>query len=57
MWAAVYDHQEVARLLLANGADPALKDTDGLTAAAWAAKNKRDEMVKLLNEAKSKPKL
>ena len=51
MWAAIYDHEDVARLLLEKGADPSLKDEDGLTAAAWAAKNKRDRMVQLLNDA------
>jgi len=50
MWAAVYDREEVARVLLEKGADPGLKDEDGLTASAWAARNNRDEMVQLLNE-------
>ena len=56
MWAAIYDYEDVARLLLEKGADPNLKDEDGLTAAAWAAKNKRTAMVELLNEAAKKQK-
>jgi len=56
MWAAVYDREEVARVLLEKGADPGLKDEDGLTASAWAARNNRDEMVQLLNEATKKRK-
>ena len=48
MWAAVYGHQDAARLLLSRGADAALKDNDGITAAEWAARNKRENVVLLL---------
>jgi ankyrin repeat protein len=55
MWAGVYGHEEAARLLMERGADPALKDEDGMTASAWAAKNKRDDMARLLRDAEKKP--
>jgi len=32
----------------------ALKDNDGMTAAAWAERNKRDELARLLREAEKK---
>ena len=54
MWAGVYGHQEVARLLLEKGANPNLKDETGLTASAWAAKNKRDDVAKFLQAAERK---
>ncbi len=33
MWAAVFGHDDAARLLLSRGADASLKDNDGITAA------------------------
>jgi ankyrin repeat protein len=54
MWAGVYGHDEAARVLMENGADPALKDEEGMTASAWAAKNKRDDMARLLRDAEKK---
>ena len=48
MWAAVYGNDEAARLLLNRGADASLKDNDGITAAQWAVRNKRDSVVALL---------
>ena len=54
--AAIYGYEDVARILLEKGADPELRDEDGLTAAAWAAKNKRDEMAQLLKDAAKKQK-
>jgi len=43
-----------AQLLLERGADPALKDNEGVTASAWATKNKRDDMAQMLREAEKK---
>ena len=54
MWAGVYGHEEAARLLIEKGADPGLKDNTGLSASAWAAKNKQDEMARLLKDAEAK---
>jgi ankyrin repeat protein len=36
------------------GAEPALKDEEGMTASAWAAKNKRDDVARLLRDAEKK---
>ena len=54
MWAGVYGHEQAARLLLEKGADPGLKDEDGMTAAAWAANNKHDDVAQLLLDAEKK---
>jgi ankyrin repeat protein len=54
MWAGVYGHKEAARVLIEKGADAGLKDEQGLTASAWAAKNKRDELAELLRDAENK---
>ena len=54
MWAGVFGHEQAARLLLEKGADAGLKDNDGTTAAAWATKNKRDDVAHLLLEAEKK---
>jgi ankyrin repeat protein len=35
-------------LLLSRGADASLKDSDGITAAEWAVRNKRDSVIQLL---------
>jgi len=40
--------------LIEKGADASLKDEQGLTASAWATKNKRDELAQLLHEAEKK---
>jgi ankyrin repeat protein len=48
MWSAVYGHDDAARLLLSRGADASLKDSDGITAAEWAVRNKRDSVIQLL---------
>jgi ankyrin repeat protein len=37
MWAAGYDHPDTIKLLLARGADPALRDNRGMTAQDIAA--------------------
>ena len=34
-----------------NGADPRLKDEDGVTASTWALKNGREDLAKMLREA------
>jgi ankyrin repeat protein len=39
------------QLLLNKGADARLKDVDGVTAAGWAAKNGRTNLVVILREA------
>jgi ankyrin repeat protein len=54
MWAAVYGHADVVRILLDSGADSRLKDEDGVTASAWALKNGRDDLAQLLREEESK---
>ena len=54
MWAGTYGQEEAAQVLLENGADAALKDEDGMTASAWAAKNNRDDMARLLRDAEKK---
>jgi len=48
MWSAVYGHDDAVRLLLSRGADASLKDSDGVTAAEWAVRNKREKVVQLL---------
>ncbi len=54
MWAGTYGREQAARLLMERGADPALKDNDGMTASAWAAKNNRDDLAQLLRDAEKK---
>jgi len=36
-WAAYYDHMNIAKLLIAKGADVNAKDREGLTPLNWAA--------------------
>jgi ankyrin repeat protein len=48
MYVASAGHAELVSELLKAGADPKLKDKDGMTALAWAAKYKRDNVVALL---------
>lgn len=54
MWAASYGQDEAVQILLNKGADPRIKDVDGVTAAGWAAKNKRGNLAMLLHEAEKK---
>jgi ankyrin repeat protein len=54
MWAGVYGQEGAARELIEKGADVSLKDEQGMTASAWAAKNRRDELAQLLHEAEKK---
>ena len=48
MWTAVFGHDEAARLLLSRGADASLKDNEGVTAAEWAVRNKRENVRVIL---------
>ena len=36
MWAAFHGRTEQVRVLIENGADPSLKDMDGMTAVHWS---------------------
>ena len=54
MWAASYGQDETVHILLSKGADPRLKDNDGVTAASWAAKNGRSNLALILREAEKK---
>ena len=54
MWAASYGQDETVHILLSKGADPRLKDNDGVTAASWAAKNGRSNLAIMLREAEKK---
>ena len=54
MWAAAFGHHEIAALLLARGANPRLKDEDGVTASAWATKNNQSDLANVLREAEKK---
>jgi ankyrin repeat protein len=38
------------------GADPKIKDVDGVTAAGWAAKNGRGNLIMILREAEKNSK-
>ena len=51
MWAASYGYDEAIQIMLNKGADPRIKDVDGLTAAGWAAKNGRGNLVMILRAA------
>ena len=54
MWAASYGQDEAVQILLRKGADPRLRDNDRITAAGWAAKNGRSNLVIMLREAEKK---
>ena len=49
MTAAAEGQLQVVRLLLQNGADPALKDADGDTAESFARQKGHGDVVKLLS--------
>jgi ankyrin repeat protein len=53
MFAAESCNVEIAKILLDNGADVNAKDSDGKTALDAATKTRRDDMIKLLKEAKT----
>ena len=48
MWAAGFGQLDTVELLLATGADPSLKDEDGMTALDFARDIKHDGIVALL---------
>jgi len=50
MWAALKGHAAFVRLLLKRGADPALQDNAGLTAAMLAEKHNHPAVVKTLED-------
>ena len=47
------DHQEIVRILLANGADPTIADRDGVTALQHARTQGYDEIVRLLRRPRA----
>ncbi|WP_371784451.1 ankyrin repeat domain-containing protein [Streptosporangium subroseum] len=49
--AAAWDHTEVVEALLAAGADPAGRESDGWSALLWAASNGRADALRVLLEA------
>jgi ankyrin repeat protein len=49
MWAAGYDHPDTIKLLLARGADPALRDNRGMTAGDIAAQTGSSHAAVLLS--------
>ena len=52
MWAAAEGHLDVVKVLLKHGADPALKDVDGDTAASFARKNGHSEVADYIKNYK-----
>ena len=50
MAAAAFDKQEVAKLLLNNGADATLRDDDGFNAFDIAQENDNQEIYALLSD-------
>jgi ankyrin repeat protein len=48
MWAAAYGHADTVKFLLTRGADPAVTDSRGKTAAAIAAEEKHAVVAALL---------
>ena len=48
MRAAMMGHHEIVRLLLAAGADPRIKDDEGLTAFDHARKKKQEKVIEIL---------
>ena len=56
-WAALRDHEEVARELIAHGADINARNRDGETPLRVAERSKRKRVAQLLREAGSRPSL
>jgi len=54
MWTGTYDQQDAARVLMEKGADPTLKDHNGITASGWATKNHHDALAQRLRDADKK---
>jgi uncharacterized protein len=55
MMAAYFGHAKVVKALLDGGAKTEEKDNHGYTAADYAGSGKHNDIVELLNQAKSKP--
>lgn len=51
MWAAIYGHHEIVKILIDNGAKLNEQDDDGNTALMWAIRCNIPEVVELLVEA------
>jgi ankyrin repeat protein len=49
MWAALHEHEDVVKLLLAKGANPELKSTSGKTALDMAKNPAIIELLKTAN--------
>jgi ankyrin repeat protein len=54
MWAAAYGQADTVRFLLARGADPALADNRGKTAAQIATEEKHAAVAMLLGPSPSR---
>jgi ankyrin repeat protein len=54
MWAGAEGQAEIVRILLEAGADPTLTEADGDTAESFALKNGHTEVVKILQEARTR---
>ena len=54
MWAAGFNHRETAELLLARGADPALRDDRGWTAAQQARANGHEAIAARLDQQQTR---
>ncbi|NPA58483.1 MAG: ankyrin repeat domain-containing protein [Aquificae bacterium] len=53
-WAVFYGHGDIVRLLLMHGANPDIKDRNGITPVDVARINGRKEMLKILEEFRQK---
>ena len=49
-WAVFYGHKEIVRLLLMQGADPLIRDKNGITPVDVAKINRKREVLKILEE-------
>ncbi|WP_051654723.1 ankyrin repeat domain-containing protein [Persephonella sp. IF05-L8] len=55
-WAVFYGYKDIVQLLLMHGADPLIKDKDGITPIDVARINNKKEMLKLLEKYVKKKK-
>lgn len=55
MMASLQGHTDLARLLLAAGADPAVRNAKGMTALAFAQRRGHEEVVRLLTTSAALP--
>ena len=53
MYASIYGHTEVVKLLVDNGADMNIKDVDGWTALMYASSYVYTEIINILRAAQS----